>query len=158
MRLALILQGSTTAALSGMALALTAAVALSGAQWLNLTLMSAGVAALTALIALAMFVASAKLGLHSRQARRLTVLGEVILIAPGVALAAIGNYLTENAGSPNNPGTDGPFADGADGLIALTGMAYASGAVLVLCLLLLAPTVRRGFLGPRAHPGDSQLV
>lgn len=96
-------------------------------------------------------------GVRRGRSRRGRAVVEVILIAPGVALAAIGDYLSENAGSPSSPGTDGPFADGGEALIALTGMAYVGGAILVLCLLLLAPTVRRGFLGSRAAQGATTI-
>jgi hypothetical protein len=92
-----------------------------------------------------MFIASAKLGLCSVMARRLTILSEVLLFAPGVALFSLGSYASQHAGTPANPGTDGPYADGGEGLITAIGLSYAAGAVVVVGLLLFAPTVRRSF-------------
>ena len=56
-------------------------------------------------------------------------------------------------GTPQHPGTDGPFADGANGTLALTGGAYASGGLLVIAALLpellgtVLRFVRRTFRG-----------
>ena len=116
-----------------MAVLLAVASAASGAQYLLLAGLSLVVGVLSGLIAAGMFLASAKLGLLSIRARHLTILFEVLLFAPGVALCALGS----------NAAQDGPFADGGDGLIALTGLCYAAGAVVVDSLLLFAPTIRR---------------
>jgi hypothetical protein len=140
-----VLQGFATSAIGVAAVLLALASAASGLQWLPLAALLVGVAALSALLATGMFLASAKLGLLSVKARYVTVVGELLLLAPGVALAAVGNYATQHAGTPANPGTDGPLADGGTGLIALAGMAYAGGAVVVVALLLLSPTVRKSF-------------
>jgi hypothetical protein len=144
-RTTLLLQGFATSALGVMALLLAAATAASGSQWLPLAGLSLVVAALSTFIATGMFIGSAKLGLLSDRARYLTILAELLLFAPGVALAALGNYATQHAGTPANAGTDGPFAGGGEALIAVVGMAYAAGAIVVMGLLVFAPTVRRGF-------------
>jgi hypothetical protein len=157
-RATLVLQGFATSALGVMALLLAAAIAASGAQWLPLAGLSLVVAALIASIAAGMFIGSAKLGLLSSRARYLTILAELLLSAPGVALVALGNHAMQHAGTPANPGTDGPFADGGEGLIALAGMAYAGGAVVIMSLLLFAPTVRRGFGKHRGEPTPTGAV
>lgn len=144
-RLTLVLQGFATGAIATMALFLAAACAASGSQWLPLAAVTLGVAVLSALIAAGMFIASAKLGLRSIKARYLTIACEVLLIAPGFALVLLASYATDHAGAAANPGTDGPFADGGQGLIGLTGLSYAVGAIIVAGILLFAPTVRRGF-------------
>jgi hypothetical protein len=119
--------------------------AASGAQWLSLAALLLAIAVFSGLLATGMFIASAKLGLLSVRARYVTMVGELLLFAPGVALAAVGTYATQHAGTPANPATDEPFADGSAALIALTGMTFAGGAVVVLVLLLLSPTARKGF-------------
>ncbi len=144
-RYTVVAQGVFTAAASVMALLFAALAAMAGAQGLAFAGLSLLVAAIAAAVAGGMFIASAKLGLLAIKARYITILFELLLIAPGIALAAIGNYATEHAGSPANPGTDGPFADGAYGLFALAGVAYAAGGAVVISLLLLAPTVREQF-------------
>ncbi len=128
-----------------MALLLAGAAAVPGMQSLPLAGLSLVVAVIGVLLTSGWLTASAKLGQHSVSARRLTLAGELLILAPGIALTALGNYLTQNAGTPANPGTDGPFADGAEGLIALIGMTYVGGAVVVISLLLFSPAVRRGF-------------
>ena len=142
-RRTLVIQGFATSAIGLMALLLAAAMAASGA--FPLAGLSLVVAALSSLITAGMFVASAKLGLLSVRARRLTILFEVLIFAPGVALWYVGDYATQHAGTPANPGTDGPIADGGEGLIALAGLSYTAGAVVVVGLLLFAPLVRRSF-------------
>ncbi len=144
-RTSLVFQGFATLGLGVMALLLAVASVAAGAQYLVLAALSLVVAALSALIAAGLFIASAKLGLLSVRARWLTIWAELLLFAPGIALAAFGTYATQHAGTPTNPGTDGPFADGGQGLIALTGTAYAVGAVVVVAILVFAPTVRRSF-------------
>ncbi len=144
-RSTVVAQGACTAAASVTALLFAALGAMAAAQGLAFAGLSLLVAAIAAAIAGGMFIASAELGLLSIKARYITVLFELVLIVPGVALAAIGNYATEHAGSPANPGTDGPFADGAYGLLALAGVAYAAGGAVVIGLLLLAPAVREQF-------------
>jgi hypothetical protein len=144
-RMSLVLQGFATLAISVMALFLALASVASGVQYLALSGLALVVVALSALIATGMFIASAKLGSPSVRVRHFTVLAELLLFVPGVALAAFGTYATQHAGTPATPGTDGPFADGGEGLIALTGIAYAGGAVVVIAVLLLAPSVRRSF-------------
>lgn len=141
----LVLQGFATSAIGVMAVLLAVASAASGAQYLLLAGLSLVVGALSGLIAAGMFIASAKLGLLSVRTRHLTILFEVLLFAPGIALWSFGSYATQHTGTPANPGTDGPFADGGQGLIALTGLSYAAGAVVVVGLLLFAPMVRRSF-------------
>ncbi len=144
-RSVIVAQGAFTAAASAMALLLATVAAMSGAQRLPFAGLPLLVAAIGATLAGGMFIASAKLGLESAKARYITALLELLLIMPGIAFAAVGNYATEHAGNPANPGTDGPFADGADGLIGLMGIAYAAGGVVVIGLLLVAPTARRLF-------------
>ncbi len=141
----LVIQGCATSAIGITSLLLSAATAVLGARWLLLAGVLLIVSAVSGLITAGMFIASAKLGLLSVRARYLTILSEVLLFAPGVALFSLGNYATQHAGTPANPGTDGPFADGGEGLIALVGLSYAAGAVVVLGVLLFVPTVRRSF-------------
>ena len=144
-RRTLVIQAFATSATSLLALLLAAVSLTAGAQELPFAALSLGVAVLSGLIATGMFLASAKLGLLSVRARHLTIVFEVLLFVPGVALWALGSYAAQHAGTPTNPGTDGPFADGGEGLIALVGMAYAAGAVVITGPLLLAPTVRKSF-------------
>jgi hypothetical protein len=131
--------------MSLLALLLAAVSLTAGAQGLLFAALSLGVFVLSGLIATGMFYASAKLGLLSIRARHLTILFEVLLFVPGVALWSVGSYAAQHAGTPANPGTDGPFADGGDSLIALMGMAYAAGAIVITGLLLFAPAVRKSF-------------
>jgi hypothetical protein len=145
-RTTLVIQGLATTAISVVALLLAALAAASGAQGgLPFAGLALVVTALGGLIAWGMFIASARLGARSVRARYLTILAEFVILAAGVGMTALGNYAMQNAGTPTNPGTDGPFADGANGLILLTGMTYAGGAVVIMVLLLFAPTVRRAF-------------
>jgi hypothetical protein len=144
-RRTLVIQGFATSAVGIMALLLSAATAVSGARWLPLAGVLLVVSAVSGLIAAGMFIASAKLGFLSVRARYLTILSEVLLLAPGAALFSLGNYWSQHAGTPANPGTDGPFADGGQGLIALVGLSYAAGAVVIVGVLLFVPTVRRSF-------------
>ncbi len=145
-RTTLVIQGFVTTGISVMALLLAALAAASGAQGgLPFAGLALVVTVLGGLIAWGIFVASARLGVRSVRARYLTILGEFFILAAGVPMTALGNYATQNAGTPTNPGTDGPFGDGANGLILLTGMTYAGGAVVIMVLLLFAPTVRRAF-------------
>jgi hypothetical protein len=145
-RTALVIQGFATAAICAMALLLAAVAAVSGAQGgLLFAGLALGVAALGALIAWGMLFASARLGVRSVRARYLTILAEFLILAAGISLTVLGSYAVQHAGTPTNPGTDGPFADGGNGLLLLTGIAYAGGAAVVIVLLLFAPTVRRAF-------------
>ena len=109
-----------------MALLLAADSAASGSQWVPLAAVTLGVAALSALIAEGMFIASAKLGLRSIRARSLTIAFELLLVAPGLVLVLLASYATDHAGTPANSGIDGPIADGGQGLIGLTGLSYAA--------------------------------
>ena len=144
-RRTLVIQAFATSAMGILALLLAAASLAAGAQGLPFAALSLGVGVLSGLIAAGMFLASAKLGLLSVRARHLTILFEVLLVVPGVALWAVGSYAAQHAGMPTSSGTDGPFADGGEGLIALIGLAYVAGAVVITGLLLLAPTVRKSF-------------
>src|ERR1700730_1137335 len=105
----LVLQGFATSAVGILALLLAAASAASGARWLPLAGLLSVVGAVSALMTAGMFIASAKLGLFSVMAPPLPILSEVALFAPGVALFSLGIYASQHAGTPANPGTDGPF-------------------------------------------------
>jgi hypothetical protein len=72
------------------------------------------VAALGALIAWGMLVASARLGVRSVRARYLTILAEFLILA-AVSLTSLRDFAMQHAGTLANPGTDGPFADGGTG-------------------------------------------
>ena len=58
------------------------------------------------------------------------------LFAVGIQLLNAAIYASDNARTPQNPGTDGPFADGGDGLAWLTSLAFIGGAVIVVTVLL----------------------
>ena len=61
---------------------------------------------------------------------------QVALFAVGIPLLNATNYASDHAGTPQNPGTDGPFADGGYGLAWLTSLAFIGGAVIVVTVLL----------------------
>jgi len=61
---------------------------------------------------------------------------QVALFAVGIPLLNAANYASDHAGTPQNPGTDGPFADGGYGLAWLTSLAFIGGAVIVVTVLL----------------------
>jgi hypothetical protein len=77
-----------------------------------------------------------KLGVARDRWRLFVALFELALVPIGVALARIGDYAMMHAGTSQNPGTDGPFADGSEGLIWLLGYALMLGGVVVLSLLV----------------------
>lgn len=56
------------------------------------------------------------------------------LIVAGVAMVAL--EAAYQPGTPDNPGTDGPFADGGNGVIALAGMTYVGGGAIAIGSLL----------------------
>jgi hypothetical protein len=62
---------------------------------------------------------------------------ELALVSVGYLLIAVSDYLTATAGTPSNPGTDGPFADGFTGGIALMGVAFFAGGTILLTALLV---------------------
>jgi hypothetical protein len=61
---------------------------------------------------------------------------QVALFAVGIPLLNAANYASDHAGTPQNPGTDGLFADGGYGLATLTSLAFTGGAVIVVTVLL----------------------
>lgn len=61
---------------------------------------------------------------------------QVALFAVGIPLLNAANYASDHAGTPQNPGTDGAFADGGYGLAFLTSLAFIGGAVIVVTVLL----------------------
>ena len=61
---------------------------------------------------------------------------EVGLFVEGIPLFNLANYTGEHSGTPQNPGTDGPFADGGNALAALSSMAFVGGAVIVAAVLM----------------------
>jgi hypothetical protein len=68
--------------------------------------------------------------------RMAALVTELALGALGVALVDLATYAEAQAGSPGNPGTDGPFADGGCAMILLLGCAFIAGAALVAVGLL----------------------
>jgi hypothetical protein len=102
------------------------------------------------LTALALFGAAtvglliaAGFGLLASKLRRARDRWRIVLLTLQVALFAVGmpllnaaNYASDHAGTPQMPGTDGPFADGGDGLAGLTSLAFIGGAVIVVAVLL----------------------
>ncbi len=67
---------------------------------------------------------------------------QVALFAVGIPLLNAANYASYHAGTPQNPGTDGPFADGGYGLAWLTRLAFIGGAVIVVTVLLWEQILR----------------
>jgi multisubunit Na+/H+ antiporter MnhB subunit len=61
---------------------------------------------------------------------------QVALFAVGIPLLNAASYASDHAGTPQNPGTDGPFADGGYGLAWLTSLAFIGGAVIAVTVLL----------------------
>ncbi len=119
-----------------MALFLGFLTVVSGAEWISLGL---GVIALGLLLmsfALLCWLLVVKLGSVRDRWRLVVVLFELALVPIGVSLARFGDYAMMHAGTPQNPGTDGPFADGSEGLIWLVGCAFVLGGAVVVALLI----------------------
>lgn len=76
-------------------------------------------------------------------ARWITLVVEVLGAAGGAALYALAMDAQAHAGTAANPGTDGPFADGGVGILALTGLLFMIGGAVVTMLLGVLPGVRR---------------
>ncbi len=81
--------------------------------------------------------------------RILTVLLHVLMAIGGVALIGISNNLTAQAGRPQTPGTDGPFADGATGFIGLLGLVFLLSSTAITWGLIVDPRSGRYFRRPR---------
>ena len=69
----------------------------------------------------------------SRMARWVVSAVEGLVLLPaGLAMIVAADRAAADAGTPANPGTDGPFADGGVGALGLLGYAYLCGAIVVL--------------------------
>jgi hypothetical protein len=133
-RIVLAIQGSGVGC-AGLMLAMIAFFATLGGALLT-ALAVFGAAAVGILIA-------AGFGLLALKQRRVRDRWRIALLPLQVALFAIAipllnaaNYVSDHAGTPQNPGTDGPFADGGYGLAALTSWAFIGGAEVVVAVLL----------------------
>lgn len=133
-RVVLAIQGSGIGC-AGLGLAMIGLIAtLGGAVWTALALFGAATVGL---------LVAAGFGLLAMKQRRARDPWRIVLLILQVALFAVGipllnaaNYASDHAGTPQNPGTDGPFADGGYGLAALTSLAFIGGAVIVVTVLL----------------------
>jgi hypothetical protein len=63
-----------------------------------------------------------------------------MLLPPGIALYVVTAPLV------NRPGTDGPFADGGQGLIGMLGVAYPTVSVIAIAILVLHRSTRSAFI------------
>jgi len=98
-------------------------------------LLSFGAATLLALLALLGLLIGKLGGVLNRW--RLATFGiELLLVPVGYVLTVVGNWAVANAGTPTNPGTDGPFADGLFAALVLMGSLFW-GCGLAMALLLL---------------------
>ena len=95
-----------------------------------------GAAAVAILIAAGFGLLAMKQGRARNRWRIALLLVQVALCAIGIPLLNAAIYASDHAGTPQIPGTDGPFADGGYGLAALTSLAFIGGAVIVVTVLL----------------------
>lgn len=133
---ALSVQAVGTVTLGVIAFAVGVISALSGSQWLVLAAVSCSVGVAASGLGAVLLLLSRRIDQRSRRVRLITIGVQSMLVPVGIALLAVANYATEHAGTPQNPGTDGPFADGEIGLIGLLGYAYVLGGLIVIALLV----------------------
>jgi hypothetical protein len=65
------------------------------------------------------------------------------MLPPGVAL-----YIVTASLANHQRGTDGPFADGGQGLLGLLGMTYPIVSIMTIAILLLHRATRAAFATP----------
>ena len=82
----------------------------------------------------------AKLGPHHPRWNFGIFILEIPLIPLGLFLIVL--EASYSPGSPQNPGTDGPFADGGNGLLALLGLAWTVGGVATILILIWEELLR----------------
>jgi len=133
-RVVLAIQGSGIGC-AGLMLAMIAFIAMVGGALLT-GLAVFGAAAVAILIAAGFGLLAMKQGRARNRWRIALLLVQVALCAIGIPLLNAAIYASDHAGTPQIPGTDGPFADGGYGLAALTSLAFIGGAVIVVTVLL----------------------
>lgn len=120
---------------AGLGLAMTGLIAtLGGAVLTALALL--GAAAVGLLIAAGFGLLAMKQRRARDRWRIVLLIVQGVLFAVGIPLLNAANYASDHAGTPQIPGTDGPFADGGYALAALTSLAFIGGAVIVVTVLL----------------------
>jgi hypothetical protein len=149
---AVVIQAVTTAIAGAFALLLALMTAASGREWLLFGLAVFALACALAGLAWFLFWLRSKMGHPTARWRVGALVTEILLFPAGVALAWAAEYANEHAGTPQNPGTDGPFADGGAGAIGLMGYAYVIGALVVICAVGWE-RIRRGSQ-PALQEGD----
>jgi hypothetical protein len=133
-RVVLAIQGSGIGC-AGLGLAMIGLIAaLGGAVLTALALF--GAAAVELLIAACFGLLAMKQRRARDRWRIVLLILQVALFTVGIPLLNAANYASDHAGTPQIPGTDGPFADGGYGLAALTSFAFIGGAVIVVAVLL----------------------
>ncbi|HEV2952483.1 MAG TPA: hypothetical protein VG015_00130 [Candidatus Dormibacteraeota bacterium] len=101
-----------------------------GAKWVLFVAIVLGIAVGLLGFSALLWWLSSKVGQTLNRWAAITLLVEVALLVVGVQLFSLaGNY---QPGTPQNPGTDGPFADGGMGAIGLTGMVFVLGSVAII--------------------------
>ncbi len=139
-RVVLAIQGSGIGC-AGLMLAMIGLIAtLGGAVFTGLALF--GAAAVGILIAAGFGLLAVKQRRARDRWRIVLLILQVALFAVGIPLLNAANYASYHAGTPQNPGTDGPFADGGYGLAWLTRLAFIGGAVIVVTVLLWEQILR----------------
>lgn len=133
-RVVLAIQGSGIGC-AGLMLAMIGLIATLGGALLT-ALALFGAAAVGLLVAAGFGLLAVKQQRARDRWRIVLLILQVALFAVGIPILNAANYASDHAGTPQIPGTDGPFADGGYGLAALTSLAFIGGAVIVVTVLL----------------------
>lgn len=151
-RIVLVIQGSGIGC-AGIMLATIAFIAtLGGAMLTALGVLGAAVIAL--LVTAGFGFLALKQGRVRDRWRIALLVVQVALFAIGIPLLNAATYASDHAGTPQNPGTDGPFADGGYGLATLASLAFIGGSVIVFAVLVWEQVVV-GVSWLRGHSNSS---
>jgi hypothetical protein len=117
-----------------MALFLALLSAVSGPEWLGFAAGVLGIGFGLLGFAVFLWMLRSKLRARFNRWRLVTFLVQVGLIVVGIVLVQlVSGY---QPGTPQNPGTDGPFADGSEGAIGLSGYLFVLGGLVALVQLM----------------------